>query len=101
MIAATTLAYQSKTVTVGVAVVQLIGPSPRRKRLEFRVSTSGRVTVHNLAGVTLDSAVTLLSVTYPLILSFEDHGDAVRQDWFAIADAASQVVSIVEIIDAG
>lgn len=59
------------------------------------VGTS-RVTISFLEGVTLDNGLNLYPGTLPLVLLYPDYGDAIHEAVFAVAQAGSVPITVVD-----
>ena len=77
--------------------VTLAGPNPGRITLVLPSGTTNRYTIGFGTVATLDQGITIPPNTSPMVLAYEDFGDALQQAITAISAVADQVVAAVDI----
>jgi len=87
-----------RAVTVGAVAVQAATATPRRRSLEFWVSSSGRITISHSSGTAIDADITMTSSNSKVVLDRDIHGEIVTYDFWAIGSAAGQILNIVEVL---
>jgi len=90
-------AIQSVGITSSATAV--VGTSPRRTGLIFTPEISGvAYAVSNSADVTKTTGLTVLASSGPLQLTAAEHGDIVKQAWYAVSNSITVTITVLETI---
>ena len=87
-----------RSVTLGVAAVQLVQDDPRRIGLILFAHNTARYTLGDSNAVVLDAGPTVQAAADPLPLSVMEFGQLVTAELWGIASAAAVNVGVIEII---
>lgn len=91
---------ETRTVTVGTASTQLLGPNPRRVGVIVSSPPTNAITLSWAGAAVLNEGVTLFPADSPWAMYSYQIGSALGQPVFAISDVAGQNVAVTEIIAA-
>lgn len=92
------IGYQTHSVSVGLTSTVIIGPNPKRHAL-ILTGVAAQDTSYGFGeDAVLNRGLTFPNATMPMVLKYDDLGDALYQSVRAITEIAPGVVGIVELV---
>ena len=89
---------QNYSFTTGVTAHQVLPGSDNRVSVILGSPLAGTITYFDEANPVSGLGFNIGAGQPPMVLNIQDHGDVVRHQWWAIADAAARVHAVGETI---
>lgn len=87
------------TITVATSSTGFLGANPRRVGLIISSPRTNRVTISVKNPAVLDNGLTLQPAVNPVILRPGDAGNWLQSNLFAIANSASETITVIEVLE--
>jgi hypothetical protein len=94
------MAGAPQLVSIGVASGPLCTGGANVRRLIITAMSNGQVTIWPVSPVVLGQGININQGTLPLVMRYEDWGDLIRGQWYAIGSVAG-TIGVVTIQDCG